>query len=181
MFLDLHHYVMDVDQLSTDRQCLERRLREHLLKTMVVLDELSQSTLSMCGRQGERGREGGGRGGGERGEERGGERGEERGGERGREGRREGGKREGDSHPFPIHIKVRGSPLSLTCRIAVPFLKLVKDCITPWLSTSMDLFHSAPNPLTSCWMRPTSKGQGGTRYSSSRSGVTIATLSSRQF
>ena len=46
VFLDLHHYMMNVDQLSTDRQCLEGRLREHLLKTMIVLDELSQSTLS---------------------------------------------------------------------------------------------------------------------------------------
>ena len=179
MFLDLHHYMMDVDQLSTDRQCLERRLREYLLKTMIVLDELSQSTLSRCRRQRERGGEKRRDEEGERKKERGGRRRkeeEERKKERGR--RREGGKREGDSHPVPIHIK---SETTLTCRIAVPFLKLVKDCITSWLSTSMDLFHSAPNPRTSCWMRPTSRGQDGTRYTSSHSGVTIATQSGRQF
>ena len=45
MLLDLHHQVMDVDKLSTNRQTLEGRLRENLLESMVVLNQLGQSTL----------------------------------------------------------------------------------------------------------------------------------------
>lgn len=52
MPLDLHHEVVDVDQLSTNGQALEGRLRENLLETMVVLNQLRECTL--------RGREGGG-------------------------------------------------------------------------------------------------------------------------
>ena len=52
--LDLHHEVVDVDQLSTNGQALEGRLRENLLETMVVLNQLRECTL--------RGEERGGRG-----------------------------------------------------------------------------------------------------------------------
>ena len=40
--------------------------------------------------------------------------------------------------------------------MAVPFLKLVKDCIMSWLRVSIDFFQSEANPRTSCCIRRSS-------------------------
>ena len=45
MAFHLHHQVVDVDQFPTDRQALERRLRQSLLEAVVVLDQLGQGAL----------------------------------------------------------------------------------------------------------------------------------------
>lgn len=45
MLLDLHHEVMQVDELGAGRQAAERRLTEDLVEAMVVLDELGEGAL----------------------------------------------------------------------------------------------------------------------------------------
>lgn len=40
MSLDLHHEMVDVDELSSNGQALEGRLRENLLEPVVVLYQL---------------------------------------------------------------------------------------------------------------------------------------------
>lgn len=45
VLLHLHHQVMQVDELGAHGQAAERRLRQHLVEAVVVLDELSQGPL----------------------------------------------------------------------------------------------------------------------------------------
>lgn len=45
VFLDLHHEVVQVDELGAHGQAAERRLGQDLVEAVVVLDELSQRPL----------------------------------------------------------------------------------------------------------------------------------------
>ena len=42
---DLHHDMMNIDQLSSDGHVFERSLRENFLEAVVILDQLSQGAL----------------------------------------------------------------------------------------------------------------------------------------
>ena len=51
LFLNLNHEMMNVDELSADRQSFEWLLRENLLEAMVVLYQLSKSSLHSATRK----------------------------------------------------------------------------------------------------------------------------------
>lgn len=49
VFLQLHHEVMDVDELGPGRECAELGLRQHPVEAMVELDQLGQRPLDDAG------------------------------------------------------------------------------------------------------------------------------------
>lgn len=49
VFLELHHKVMNVDELSPGRESAELGLREHPVEAMIELDQLRQSSLDDTG------------------------------------------------------------------------------------------------------------------------------------
>lgn len=53
--------------------------------------------------------------------------------------------------------RVRRNTRILTCRIWVPFLKFVKECMASWLIKSIAFFQSLLNPLTIWIIRPERK------------------------
>lgn len=49
VFLQLHHEVMDVDELGPGRECAELGLGQHPVEAMVELDQLGQCPLDDAG------------------------------------------------------------------------------------------------------------------------------------